>query len=79
MDSRALVGCLGASHATKQSQGQSPLFLVYGSEAILPVDIMWQSPRLEMYDEGEADQARQLELDLVEEVKCDTLLQSARY
>jgi hypothetical protein len=51
----------------------------YRSEAILPVDIMWQSPRLEMYEEGEADQARQLELDLVEEVRCNALLQSACY
>jgi hypothetical protein len=32
-----------------------------------------------MYDEGEADQARYLELDSVEEVRCKALLQSARY
>jgi hypothetical protein len=25
---------------------------------------MWKSPRVEMYNEGEADEARQLELDL---------------
>jgi hypothetical protein len=40
---------------------------------------MWQSPRLEMYEEGEADDARHFELDSVEEVKCNVLLQSARY
>jgi hypothetical protein len=28
---------------------------------------MWKSPRVEMYNEGEADEARQLELDSVEE------------
>jgi hypothetical protein len=38
------------------------------------MDIMWKSPRLEMYEEGEADQARYLELDLAEEVRCNTLL-----
>jgi hypothetical protein len=27
--------------------GQSPYFLVYGSEAILPVDVMWDSPAVE--------------------------------
>jgi hypothetical protein len=32
---------------------------------------MWQSPRLEMYEEGEADDTRHLELDLVEEVRCN--------
>jgi hypothetical protein len=32
--------------------GQTPFFLVYGSEAILPTDIIWKSPRVEMYNEG---------------------------
>jgi hypothetical protein len=27
--------------------GQSPYFLVYGSEAILPTDVMWESPAVE--------------------------------
>jgi transposase InsO family protein len=39
--------------------GQTPFFLVYGSEAILPVDVMWKSPRVEMYSEGEEGEARQ--------------------
>jgi hypothetical protein len=30
-------------------------------------------------NEGEADEARQLELDSVEEARCTTLVQSARY
>jgi len=34
---------------------------------------MWKSPRLEMYDEIEADGSRQLELDTVEEVRCNAL------
>jgi hypothetical protein len=32
-----------------------------------------------MYDEGEANKARQLELDSVEEARCNALVQSARY
>jgi hypothetical protein len=32
-----------------------------------------------MYDEGAADDARHLELDSIEEVRCNVLLQSARY
>jgi hypothetical protein len=32
-----------------------------------------------MYNEGEADEVRQLELDSVEEVRCTALVQSARY
>jgi hypothetical protein len=40
---------------------------------------MWKSPRVEMYEEGEADEARQLELDSVGEARCNALVQSARY
>jgi hypothetical protein len=38
--------------------GQSPYFLVYGSEAILPADVMWDSPALEHYDEGVSEDSR---------------------
>jgi hypothetical protein len=62
-----------------KATGQTPFFLVYGSEAILPADIMWKSLRVEMYNEGEVDEARQLELDSVEEARCTALVQSARY
>jgi hypothetical protein len=62
-----------------KATGQTPFFLIYGSEAILLADIMWKSPRFEMYNEGEADEARQLELDSVEEARCTALVQSARY
>jgi hypothetical protein len=40
---------------------------------------MWQSSRLEIYEEGEADDARHLELESEEEVRCNVLLQSACY
>jgi hypothetical protein len=46
--------CTQPSKAT----GLTPFFLVYGSEAILPADVMWQSPRLEMFEEGETVQRR---------------------
>jgi len=66
------------THPSKTT-GQSPFFLTYGSEAILPADIMWKSPRVEAYQEGEADEARQLELDTVKEARINALPQSARY
>jgi hypothetical protein len=40
---------------------------------------MWKSPRLEMFEDGEADTARHLELDIAEEIRCNVLFQSARY
>jgi hypothetical protein len=38
--------------------GQSPYFLVYGSEAILPADVMWDSPAVEQYDKGISENSR---------------------
>jgi hypothetical protein len=38
--------------------GQSPYFLVYDSEAILPADVMWDSPAVEQYDEGISEDSR---------------------
>jgi hypothetical protein len=69
----------GLKTQPSKATGQTPFFLVYGSEAILPTGIIWKSPRVEMYNEGEADEARQLELDSVEEAHCTALVQSARY
>jgi hypothetical protein len=59
--------------------GQSPYFLVYGSEAILPADIMWDSPAVEQYDEGISEDSRRVDIDGLEEARCSALVQSARY
>jgi len=62
-----------------KATGQTPFFLVYGLEAIFPADIMWKFPRIETYQEGEVDEARQLELDSIEEIRCNAITQSTRY
>jgi hypothetical protein len=59
--------------------GESPYFLVYGSEAILPADVMWESPTVEQYDEGISEDSRQVDIDGLEEAHCAALVQSARY
>ena len=69
---------MGATNSNKQSH-QLPFFLVYGSEVVLPADLIWTSPRIEQYDEGEAEHTRRLELDSSEEVRVNATLQSARY
>jgi hypothetical protein len=40
---------------------------------------MWKSPQLEMFEEGEADTARHLKLNLAEEIRYNVLFLSARY
>jgi hypothetical protein len=51
--------------------GQSPYFLVYGSEAILPTDVIWNSPAVEHYDEGVSKDSRRVDIDGLEEARCD--------
>ena len=53
--------------------GYSPFFLVYGLEAILPTDLIRNSPRVEQYNKGEADETRWLEIDSAEEIKLNAL------
>ena len=71
MDLRATACYLGAAHSAQQSNRLDTFFLIYGLEAILLADIMWKSPRIETYQEGEADKARQVELDSTEEIRCN--------
>jgi transposase InsO family protein len=59
--------------------GQSPYFLVYGSEAILPADVMWDSPTVQQYNEGITEDSRRVDIDGLEEARCASLVQSARY
>jgi hypothetical protein len=50
--------------------GQSPYFLVYGSEAILHAYVMWDSPAVEQYDEGISEDSRRVDIDGLEEARC---------
>jgi hypothetical protein len=62
-----------------QATGFTLFFLVYGSEAILPTDLEYGSPRLKAYNEQSNDAARENALDQLEEAQDIALLHSARY
>jgi hypothetical protein len=62
-----------------RSTGYTPFFLVYGAEAVLPTDIIHDSPRVNMYTEAEAKDARENDVDLIEEARELTLSRSAIY
>jgi hypothetical protein len=62
-----------------KATGQSPYFWVYGSEAILPADVIWDSPAVQHYDESVSEDNRRVDIDGLEEARCTALVQSARY
>jgi hypothetical protein len=54
-------------------------FLVYGSEAMLPTNVEYGSPRLKAYNEQNNDATRENALDQLEEARDVALLHSTRY
>jgi hypothetical protein len=62
-----------------QSTGNTPFFLVYGAEAVLPTDIMHDAPRVVLYTKEEAKEAREDDVDLLEEAREPTLSRTAIY
>ena len=52
-----------------RSTGYTPFFLVYGAEAVLPTDILHDTPRVVQYTEAEAKEARENDVDLLEEAR----------
>ena len=54
-------------------------FLVYGAKAVLPTDMIHDSPRVQAYVENDAEVARHDSLDLLEEEREITLQRSTIY
>jgi hypothetical protein len=48
--------------------------MVYSSEAILPANIMWDSPTVEQYKEGISEDSRRVDIDGLEEARCVALV-----
>jgi hypothetical protein len=53
--------------------------MVFGSEAMLPADIVFQSPRVKNHDEERSSEARELKVNCVEEHRLDTYARTAKY
>ena len=53
--------------------------MVYGSEAVLPLDIAFGAPRIQNYDENEAEATRCTDIDSAEEHRLTASIQHSRY
>jgi hypothetical protein len=59
--------------------GNIPFFMVYGSEAVLPADLRFGAPRLVFESIAEAEATRLEDIDVLEEERLNTVIQSVRY
>nr|ABA95029.1 retrotransposon protein, putative, Ty3-gypsy subclass [Oryza sativa Japonica Group] len=62
-----------------RATGQSPFFLVYGAEAMLPSEVEFESLRFRNFREERYDEDRVDDLHRLEEVREAALIRSARY
>jgi len=53
--------------------------MVYGTEAVLPSDVTFGSPRVENFDQSSADIARELEINCMEERHLISCLRTTKY
>jgi transposase InsO family protein len=59
--------------------GNTAFFMVYGSEAVLPADLRFGAPRLMFENIAEAEATRLEDVDILEEERLNTVIQSVRY
>jgi hypothetical protein len=66
---------------TQPSRGlheNTPFFMVYGSKAMLPADLRFGAPRLVFENIADAEATRLEDIDVLEEERLNTVIQSAR-
>jgi transposase InsO family protein len=75
------LSCMLWANQTSPSRatGETPFFLVYRAEVVLPLDITMGSPRVQAHDEATQDQLWRDDIDHVDERRWQTAIQNARY
>src|SRR5436190_8999828 len=62
-----------------RATGESPFFLTYGSEAVLPTELEFGSPRVRNFNKKLSEVSRLADLDQLEEARDVAAIQSAIY
>jgi hypothetical protein len=58
---------------------ETPFFLVHGAEAVLPIEITHEAPRIVTYDESTSNEALQDDVDALDEARDVALARSMQY
>jgi hypothetical protein len=58
---------------------ETPFFLVHGAEAVLPVEITHEAPRVTMYDEITSNEALQDDTNALDEARDKALERATQY
>jgi hypothetical protein len=58
---------------------ETPFFLVHGAEAVLPVEITHEAPRIAAYDETNSTEALQDDVDALDEARDVALTRATQY
>jgi transposase InsO family protein len=69
----------GNRTSPSRDTGETPFFMVYGAEAILPPEVTKGSLRVKTYDEAMQDQLWYEDIDLVDERRWQAAIKNARY
>ena len=62
-----------------RATGCTPFYLAYGTEAVLPTELEYGSPRVQAYNEERAMMDSQLSIDLLDDTRDAIVIRSAKY
>jgi hypothetical protein len=62
-----------------RATGETPFFLVYGTEACLPSEIIMGSPRVQAFDESMQEKLQREDMDFIDERRWQAAIRNARY
>jgi hypothetical protein len=80
MDQRTAIRGMKPENSTQSSSAwKYPVFMVYGSKAVLLADLIFGAPRLTFESIAKAEATRLEDIDVLEKERLNTVIQSARY
>jgi transposase InsO family protein len=74
-----LCALWGNGTSPSRAIGDTPFFMVYGAEDVLPPEVTMGSLRVKTYDEATQDQLRPMDIDVVDERRWQSAIKNTHY